>query len=160
MDKWLAGPPRLRVLFVPVTTTITVSISCAVCVILPVSVSISLVVSVSLPSPFLVSTAFASTIVVLPACVASRGGDLAIGRDNLARWDPPLRRSCQMHARHEEHAGNASKCPYAHRLRKAPIRGDIRYRRAAGGQTRPSVLAFVCAGGCRSCCACFWIQPC
>ena len=39
---------------------------------LPVSVSISVVVSVSLPTPFLVSTAFASTIVVVSACAASR----------------------------------------------------------------------------------------
>ena len=151
MNKGLAGPPRLRVLSVPVATTIPVSISCAVCVILPVSVSLSLVVSVSLPSPFLASTAFASTIVVLPACAASRGGDLAIGRDNLARCSlgqsrpnaPSLARSLAvLHARHEdpplrrfvpakcslvtsEHAGSVSKCPYAHLLREVPIRGDI-----------------------------------
>ena len=188
MNKGLPGSPRLRVLSVPVATTIPVSISCAVCVILPVSVSLSLVVCVSLPSPFLASTAFASTIVVLPACAASRGGDLAIGRDNLARCslgqsrpNAPVQRSLAgslavLNARHEdpplrrfvpakcslvtsEHEGSVSKCPYAHLLREAPIRGDIRYRRAADGHSRRCVLAFVCAGGCRSRCSCFWIQP-
>jgi len=51
---------------------------------------ISRIVSVSLPTPkqpFLDSTAFDSTIVVVLACAASRGGDLAFGRDNLG-WFP------------------------------------------------------------------------
>ena len=60
--------------------------------------------------------------------------------------------------RHEEHA-ECLKMSYAHRLREAPIRGDIRYRRAADGRSRRCVLAFVSAGGCGSRCACFWIQP-
>ncbi len=69
MMKWLR-PPRLRVHFISVAATIPVSISCAVCVTLPVSVSISIDVSVSLPTTFLASTAFASTIVV-PTCAAA-----------------------------------------------------------------------------------------
>jgi len=71
MNKWFAGPPRWGVLSVSVADTIPVSISCAVCVAPPVSVSISVGVSVPLPSPFLVSKAFASTIVV-PTCASSR----------------------------------------------------------------------------------------
>ena len=61
-----------------------------------------------------------------------------------------------MLARHEEHAENASNRPYAHRrLSEAPIRGDIRYRRAVGGLSRRRVCAVVCAGGCRIRCAWF-----
>ena len=72
MIKRRVGSPQLRVLSFSGAATIPVSISCAVCVTLPVSVSISLSVSVLLPAPFLVSTAFASTIVVVPTCAASR----------------------------------------------------------------------------------------
>jgi len=60
-----------------------------------------------------------------------------------------------MLARHVEHAENASN-PFSHRLRKAPILGDIRYRRAAGGPSRRSVCDFVCAGSCRIRCA--WLD--
>ncbi len=77
----LAGPLCERVPPVSVAVTVPVSISVAVSATLTASISIPLVVSivsislgvsVSLPTPFLVSTAFASTIVVAPACAACR----------------------------------------------------------------------------------------